>query len=106
MNWLFAPENGRAIHSQMIKTANSSKYRPVEIRYLPKKGTSDLITSDVSATCTRTDTRRELTQVLNPTLYVNSLRPQSAMAVANPFNCWDILFGTISSQARKGRFSD
>jgi len=70
LNWLFSPSNGKSIQATMVKTANSSKYRPVEIRYLSKKGTGDLVTSDASASCTKTDTRRELIQTLNPTLYV------------------------------------
>lgn len=70
LNWLFSPENPRTIQAEMVRTAGASKYRPVEIRYLPKKGTSDLVTSDASASCTKTNTRRESVQTLNATLYV------------------------------------
>jgi len=70
MNWLFSPENPSPIQTEMVRTSGASKYRPVEIRYLSKKGTTDLVTSDASASCTKTDTRRETIQTLNATLYV------------------------------------
>ena len=70
LNWLFSPENPKAIQTEMIRSANASKYRPVEIRYLPKKGTGELVTSDASASCTKADTRREIVQSANATLYV------------------------------------
>lgn len=68
--WLFSPSNGRTITTIMRATATGSKYRPVEVRYLPKKGRGDVITSDASGNCNKTTTRRESVQTLNPTLYV------------------------------------
>ena len=70
LGWLLSPQNGRTINTIQQRTANASKYRPVEVRHLPKKGTGDVITSDASASCQRGATRRELIQTLNPTLYV------------------------------------
>jgi len=70
LNWLFSPSNGKAIQAEMVKSSKASKYRPVEIRFMPKKGRTDVVTSDASASCDKVNTRREETQVLNATLYV------------------------------------
>ncbi len=70
LNWLFSPNNPSPIQTEMSKTSGASKYRPVEIRYLPRKGTGDRATSDASSSCAKTNTRRESIQILNATLYV------------------------------------
>lgn len=69
LNWLLSPENGRSIETEMVRTKNSGKYRPVEIRYLPKKGTSNVVTSDALANCNAVGMRRESLQTLNADLF-------------------------------------
>ena len=70
LNYLFSPLAGSVINTTMLNSANASAYRPVEIRYVPRKGTSTLVTSDASATCTATNQRRDIIDIYQPTLYV------------------------------------
>ena len=53
----------------MGKSANNGKYKPVEIRYLPKKGQDGTSEASTDYTCARGTTRREIVETLNPTLY-------------------------------------
>ena len=68
-DFIFGSSNPRTIKTEMGKSANNGKYRPVEIRYLPKKGNDDELDTVADYTCARTTTRREIVDTLNPTLF-------------------------------------
>jgi len=68
LNWMFS-SNPTTIEQIMQTTSSGSKYRPVQIRYLPKKGTENVGTSDASLTCDAVATRRELVDTYNPSLF-------------------------------------
>ena len=70
LNFLFSPLAGNVIRTTMMNNAGNSEYRPVEIRYVPRKGTQSLTTSDASATCTAVNQRRDIIDIHQPTLYV------------------------------------
>jgi hypothetical protein len=69
LNWLFSSQNPRTISTIMNQASNDGKYKPVQITYLPKKGTADVMTAATGLNCDKTATRRELTQTYNPTLF-------------------------------------
>lgn len=69
MKWLLGSSNKRTISTTMMQSANAGKYRPVEIRYLPKKGQDGVTEAESGYTCARGTTRREIVQTLNPTLW-------------------------------------
>ena len=69
MDYLLGAGNPRTINTTMGQTANGGKYKPVEIRYLPKKGDGDLQDTSADYSCSRGTTRRELVNTYNPTLY-------------------------------------
>jgi len=70
LNYLFSGLNPAVINTEMQRSANASEYRPVEIRYIQHKGTSNLVTSAASANCNRVAQRRDQIQTVQPTLYV------------------------------------
>lgn len=69
LNYLMSGLNPRVIDAIMRENAGNSLYRPVDIRYIPHEGTTNLITNDASGTCTRVAQRRDQIQTLQPTLY-------------------------------------
>lgn len=68
LNYLFSSVNPRTINTIMQETSNASKYRPVQIKYTPHKGTGDLVTTDSSITCAKTNQRRDYINTYQPTL--------------------------------------
>ena len=70
LNWLFSSQNPRTISTIMSQASTDGKYKPVQITYLPKKGTNDVISSSTGLNCNSTATRRELVNTYNPTLFV------------------------------------
>ena len=68
MDYLLSPVNPRTITTKMGEAGNAGKYRPVEIRTLPKKGDGDIIDAIGDYSCTRGTTRREIINTYNPTL--------------------------------------
>lgn len=69
LNYLMSPLNPRVIDVVMRENAGNSLYRPVDIRYIPHEGKTNLITSDASGNCNRVAQRRDKIQTLQPTLY-------------------------------------
>jgi hypothetical protein len=70
VQYIFSPENKKTITTEMGKSANQGKYRPVEVRYTPKKGQDDVYEAQSGYSCAKGTTRREVIQTLNPTLFV------------------------------------
>jgi hypothetical protein len=69
LQYLFSASNKKTIQTEMGRAANGGKYRPVEVRYTPKKGQDDLSEAASGYSCTKGTTRREIVQTLNPTLF-------------------------------------
>ena len=69
LNYLMSDINPKIIDAIMRENAGNSLYRPVDIRYLPHEGSTNLITDDSSGSCTRVAQRRDQIQTLQPTLY-------------------------------------
>jgi hypothetical protein len=67
--FLLGSTNKRTITTEMGRSANAGKYRPVEVRYLPKKGQDGVTEAESGYTCARGTTRREIVETLNPTLW-------------------------------------
>ena len=69
IQYLFSSGNKRTIQTEMGRAAQQGKYRPVEIRYTPKKGQDDLAEAATGYDCTRGTTRREIVETKSPTLF-------------------------------------
>lgn len=69
LNYLFSGLNPMAINAIMRDNSGNSEYRPVDIRYIPHEGKTNLITSDASGNCNRVAQRRDKIQTIQPTLY-------------------------------------
>ncbi len=69
LNYLFSDINPKTIDVIMNENSGNSEYRPVDIRYIPHKGTTNLVTTDSSGTCTKVAQRRDKIQSVQPTLY-------------------------------------
>ena len=69
LNFLSSDINPKVIDTQMMSNAGMSEYRPVQVRYIPHKGTGNLITADASGSCTKVSQRRDKLTLLQPTLY-------------------------------------
>lgn len=69
LNYLFSGLNPRIIDGVMRENSGNSVYRPVDIRYIPHEGATNLITSDASGNCNRVAQRRDQIQTVQPTLY-------------------------------------
>ena len=69
LNYLFSGLNPSVINTIMRDNSGNSEYRPVDIRYIPHKGTGNLITSDASGSCSKVAQRRDQIQTVQPTLY-------------------------------------
>jgi len=70
LQYIFSAGNKKTITTEMGRAANQGKYRPVEVRYTPKKGQADLSEAVTGYNCTKRTTRREIIETLNPTLFV------------------------------------
>lgn len=68
-DFLLGPSNPKTIQTTMGSAGNEGKYKPVEIRYLPKKGNEDEMDAIGDYSCAKGTTRREIVQNLNPTLF-------------------------------------
>ena len=68
-DFIFGAGNPRTITTEMGRAGAGGKYKPVEIRYLPKKGNEDELDASTDYSCSRGTTRREIVQTLNPTLF-------------------------------------
>lgn len=68
-DFIFGAGNPRTINTTMGATSADGKYKPVEIRYLPKKGNDEEMDSITDYSCSRGTTRREIIETLNPTLF-------------------------------------
>ena len=69
LNYLFSGLNPRIIDTIMRENSGDSTYRPVDIRYIPHEGTTNLITSAASGNCNRVAQRRDKIQTVEPSLY-------------------------------------
>lgn len=69
LDYVVGPANPRTINTTMGQASTDGKYKPVEIRYLPKKSDADLMTAAGDYSCSKGTTRRELIDTLNPTLF-------------------------------------
>lgn len=69
MDYLLGGSNPRTINTTMGTSSRDGKYKPVEIRYLPKKGNDDELDAIGDYSCDRGTTRREIVETLNPTLF-------------------------------------
>ena len=69
LNYLFSGLNPTTINTNMLDNAGMSEYRPVQVRYIPHKGTANLQTTDSSGTCTKVAQRLDILQTVQPTLY-------------------------------------
>ncbi|MFY0654984.1 MAG: hypothetical protein JXQ96_23335 [Cyclobacteriaceae bacterium] len=67
-DFIFGASNPRTINTTMGTASKDGKYKPVEIRYLPKKGNEDEMDAITDYSCARGTTRREIVETLNPTL--------------------------------------
>ena len=70
LQYLFSAGNKKTINTTFGNSANQGKYRPVEIRYTPKKGQGDLSEAVTGYNCTKGTTRREIIETKSPTLFV------------------------------------
>ena len=70
IQYLFSAGNKKTITTELGKAGNKGKYRPVEVRYTPKKGQGELSESETGYSCAKGTTRREIIETLNPTLFV------------------------------------
>lgn len=70
LQYLFSSENKKTINTSMGTAGQKGKYRPVEVRYTPKKGQGDVSEAVSGYDCTKGTTRREIIQTLNPSLFV------------------------------------
>jgi hypothetical protein len=68
-DYLLGATNPRTINTTMGTASKDGKYKPVEIRYLPKKGNDDEMDAIGDYSCSRGTTRREIVETLNPTLF-------------------------------------
>ena len=68
-DFIFGASNPRTITTEMGRAGDGGKYKPVEIRYLPKKGNEDELDAATDYSCSRGTTRREIVETLNPTLF-------------------------------------
>lgn len=69
LNYLFSGLNPQVINSIMRENSGNETYRPVEVRYIPHKGTGNLVTTDSSGSCTKVAQRRDKIATIQPTLY-------------------------------------
>ena len=69
LNYLMSDLNPKIINAVMSASANDGTYNPVDIRYIPHEGTTNLITSAASGNCNRVAQRRDKIQTIEPTLY-------------------------------------
>jgi hypothetical protein len=69
LNYLQSPSTPKVIQEIQKMNANAGEYKDVQIRYIPHKGTGNLITSDASGTCTKVNQRRDYLDTVRPTLY-------------------------------------
>ena len=69
LQYLFSEGNKKTINTTLGNSANQGKYRPVEIRYTPKKGQGDLSEAVTGYSCTKGTTRREIIETKNPALF-------------------------------------
>lgn len=69
LNYLFSPENPSMIQTTMLREAQASKYRNVEIIYNTYKGDDFVVTTDSAANCNAVNHRRAKRDVVSPTLY-------------------------------------
>lgn len=69
LQYLFSSENKKTIATEQGRAANQGKYRPVEVRYTPKKGQDGLYEDQSGYSCAKGTTRREVVQTLNPQLF-------------------------------------
>ncbi len=68
LNFLFSSQNPRTINTIQQSNSNASQYRTVEIKYTPKKGTSNVLTTD-TGNCSKVAQRRDLISTYSPSLY-------------------------------------
>jgi len=68
--YIFSAANKKTITTEMGKSGNQGKYRPVEVRYTPKKGQDDSYEAETGYNCDKGTTRREIIETLNPSLFV------------------------------------
>jgi hypothetical protein len=71
LKFLMGSTNKRTISTKMGEAGNAGKYRPVEVRYLPKKGQDDVSEAASGYSCDRGTTRREIIDTYNPTLWAS-----------------------------------
>ena len=71
LDYLNSSLTGKVIETEMMGMSRSSQYMPVQIRYIPHKGTGNLVTTDSSFTCTAPDQRRDILQTVQPTLFAS-----------------------------------
>ena len=69
LNYLFSGIHPNVIEVLSQTQARNGTYRAVDIRYVPHKGTSNLVTSDASASCDRVNQRRDYISTYQPTLF-------------------------------------
>lgn len=69
LQYLFGPSNKRTIQTSMGTAGMQGKYRPVEVRYTPKKGQDNVSEAATGYDCSKGTTRREVIQTLNPSLF-------------------------------------
>ena len=70
LNYLMNPIfNPPIINAVMGASSNDGTYNPVDIRYIPHEGTTNLITSAASGNCNRVAQRRDKIQTIEPSLY-------------------------------------
>ena len=69
LNYLFSGLNPQVINTIMRDNSGNEEYRPVEVRYIPHKGTGNLVTTDSSGSCTKVTQRRDKIDTIQPTLY-------------------------------------
>lgn len=69
LNYLRSPLAGNSINAIQMQSADASVYRPVQIRYIPYEGTTNLVTTDSSANCNKTTQKRDIINTYEPTLF-------------------------------------
>ena len=69
LNYLMSDLNPKIINAVMSASSNDGTYNPVDIRYIPHEGTTNLITSAASGNCNRVAQRRDKIQTIEPSLY-------------------------------------
>lgn len=105
LDWEFSSSNGRSIQAVTGQTSSNGKYKPVEIRYKPKKGDGDIMDAETDYSCAKGTTRREIIQNVEPTLFAGDKFTVDEMIIreGTPKDIQRVLQDEINDAMRNAR---